>query len=151
MSYREWRPEYNVSVKAFNDDHRMLFGYLNDLHQGISSGLGVSSMGYIIKGLVDYTVEHFKREEILMGRYHYPEYNFHKKEHDKLLEEVGQFYSEFQEGKSTFSLELLAFLSEWVTNHILNTDMKYKYFFKEIAEKQKAVIQKAVKQRAKIA
>jgi hemerythrin len=138
MSYREWRPEYNVSVKAFNEDHKKLFGYLNELQRGLSSGLGVSSMGYIIKGLVDYTIEHFRREEILMGKYQYPEYEIHRDEHNKLLDEVGQFYSEFQEGKSTFSLELLSFLNEWVTDHILNTDMKYKNFFREIAVKQKA-------------
>jgi hemerythrin len=138
MSYREWRPEYNVSVKAFNEDHKKLFGYLNELQRGLSSGLGVSSMGYIIKGLVDYTIEHFRREEILMGKYQYPEYEIHRDEHNKLLDEVGQFYSEFQEGKSTFSLELLSFLNEWVTNHILNTDMKYKNFFREIAVKQQA-------------
>jgi hemerythrin len=146
MSYREWRPEYNVSVKAFNDDHKKLFGYLNDLQQGISSGLGVSNMGYILRGLVEYTVEHFKREEVLMEKYNFPEYTAHKDEHTKLLEEVGQFYSDFQEGKSTFSLELLSFLSDWVTNHILNSDMKYKYFFKEIADRQKAA-----KQNVKIA
>jgi hemerythrin len=138
MSYREWRPEYNVSVKAFNEDHKKLFGYLNELQRGLSSGLGVSSMGYIIKGLVDYTIEHFRREEILMGKYQYPEYEIHRDEHNKLLDEVGQFYSEFQEGKSTFSLELLSFLNEWVTDHILNTDMKYKNFFREIAVKQQA-------------
>ncbi len=145
MSYREWRPEYNVSVKAFNEDHRKLFGYLNELQRGVSSGLGVSSMGYILKGLVDYTIEHFKREEVLMKRYHYPnpEYIAHKGEHEKLLEEVGEFYHDFLEGKSQFSLELLSFLSDWVTNHILNTDMKYKSFFKDIAEKQKVVREKA--------
>lgn len=137
MKYKEWRPEYNVSVKAFNDDHKKLFGFLNELQQGVSSGIGVSNMGYIIKGLVDYTTEHFRREEIMMGKYHYPEYEDHKMEHNKLLKKVGQFYSDFQEGKSTFSLELLSFLNDWISNHILNTDMKYKPFFREIAIKQR--------------
>mgnify|MGYP001552270672 CR=1 FL=1 len=136
MAYKEWKNQYNVSVKKFNDDHKKLFSYLNELHRGLVSGLNISDMGYILRGLVDYTVSHFKNEERLMLKFDFPEYKDHKKEHDDLLEEVSAFYEDFQAGKQSFSLELLSFLDNWVTNHILTTDMKYKTFFELIAKKQ---------------
>ncbi len=136
MAYKEWTNQYNIGVKKFNDAHKVLFSYINDLHSGLLSGLGISEMGYILRGLVDYAIVHFKDEEKLMIKHSYPEYEAHKKEHDSLLEEVEMFYTEFLENKKAFSLELLSFLENWITNHILNTDMRYKTFFKVIAKNQ---------------
>lgn len=136
MSYVEWKNEYNVGVKSFNDDHKRLFGYLNELHSGLSAGFKVSEMQYIVKGLVEYTQTHFKREEKLMMKYNYPEFEKHKEEHDNLLKEVGEFNEDFIAGKKSFSFALLEFLHDWVSNHILQTDMKYKEFFKEEVRSQ---------------
>jgi hemerythrin len=137
MPFKEWKNEYNVAVKKFNDAHKELFSYLNNLHQGVVAGLGITNMTYILKGLLDYTTNHFRDEERLMKKYNYPEYESHKKEHDALLAKVSEYYTEFQQGHTSFSFELLSFLDKWITNHILHTDMKYKPFFKEIAKKQK--------------
>ena len=137
MAYREWKNEYDVAVKLFNDDHKELFGFLKQLHQGLVAGFGISDMSFILDGLVNYTVNHFKREERLMLKHNYPEYEIHKKEHDDLLNQVGEFVTDFKVGKKAFSLELLSFLDNWVTDHILGSDMKYKPFFKNIAIEQK--------------
>ncbi len=137
MAYKEWKKEYSVSVKKFNDDHKKLFGYLNELHQGLVSGIGIADMSYILKGLIDYTRTHFQTEERLMEKNGYPHFVEHKKEHDNLLQKVDVFYDEFSSGKKAFTIELLTFLDDWVTDHILKTDMKYKPFFEKIAEIQK--------------
>lgn len=138
MAFKEWKKEYNVSVKKFNDQHKELFGYLNELQRGLTSGLGISDMSYILKGLVDYTIDHFQSEERLMKKHNYPHYESHKKEHEELIAKVSAFYEDFTEGKQAFSIELLSFLDKWVTNHILKSDMKYKPFFEKIAKEQQA-------------
>lgn len=138
MAYKEWKREYSVSVKRFNDDHRQLFQYLNDLHQGLISGLNISDMGYILKGLMEYTIVHFQEEERMMKKFNYPEFESHRIEHEMLLKRVGEFYRDFIQGKKAFSLELLSFLDDWVTSHILTMDMKYKPFFEDIGRRQKA-------------
>jgi len=137
MPYVEWKSEFSVGVKTFNDDHKRLFSYLNELHEGLSAGFKVSEMEYILKGLVDYTTNHFQREERLMVKHSYPDYIKHKEEHDALLKEVNEFYTEFKAGKKAFSFALLEFLNNWVSNHILQRDMMYKDFFVSIAETQK--------------
>jgi len=141
MAYREWKNEYNIAVKKFNDDHKELFSYLNQLHQGLIGGFGISDMSFILDGLVKYTVKHFKSEESLMIKFNYPHYEEHKEEHDELLAQVGEFIEDYKKGKKAFSIELLSFLDNWISNHILQTDMKYKPFFKEIAKQQKSETQ----------
>jgi hemerythrin-like metal-binding protein len=136
MAFREWKNEYNIGVKKFNDDHKELFSYLNQLHQGLTGGFSISDMSFILDGLVKYTVKHFKNEEILMTKYIYPHFEEHKDEHEKLLQQVGEFIEDNKNGKKAFSIELLSFLDNWISNHILQTDMKYKSFFKEIAAQQ---------------
>jgi len=137
MPYVEWKNEYSVGVKAFNDDHKRLFSYLNELHDGLNAGFKVAEMEYILKGLVDYTTSHFQREERLMVKHNYPDYKVHKDEHEALLKEVGEFYADFKAGKKAFSFALLEFLNSWISNHILQRDMMYKEFFVSIAEAQK--------------
>ena len=136
MAYIEWSNDYNVAVKKFNDDHKKLFDYINDLHRGMTSGFTIADMSYILKELIDYTRTHFKTEEKLMEKFDYPDLESHREEHAKLLEQVDDYYTDFQKGKKAFTLTLLQFLNEWITNHILDTDMKYKSFFKEVAKNQ---------------
>jgi hemerythrin len=134
MAFIEWEEKHNIAVKQFNDDHKKLFGYINELHSGLKSGLGIQDMGYILKNLVNYTVVHFHREEKFMIKHNYPDHDDHKIEHEFLIKKVSDFQSEFEQGKKAFSIELLSFLNDWITNHILITDMKYKQFFIEVAK-----------------
>jgi len=83
----------------------------------------------ILNRLVKYTVIHFNHEEEYMKLYDYPDYDSHRKEHLELTTQVQDFSKRLAEGKSSFSLELMTFLKDWLTNHILGTDMKYKSFF----------------------
>ncbi len=59
MAFVVWDETLYVGVPAFNEDHRRLVGFINDLHGGIVSGIGISQMTYILNGLIDYTKEHF--------------------------------------------------------------------------------------------
>jgi len=131
MSYVAWDESLDVGVKTFNDDHRTLVGFINELHSGLVSGLGIAKMTHILEGLVDYTEKHFSREEKLMQEYGYPQYEKHRSAHQNLMAQVADFKARLQSGEKTFSLELMAFLRDWLVNHIKGTDMVYKDFFKD--------------------
>ena len=130
MPYVLWDESLDVGVEAFNDDHRRLVGFINELHSGLVSGLGIAKMTHILEGLVDYTEKHFGREEKLMQEYGYPHYEKHRTAHQNLMAQVSDFKARLQSGEKTFSLELMAFLKDWLINHIKGTDMVYRDFFK---------------------
>lgn len=132
MEYLMWSDSFKVGVEAFDKDHRHLIKLINDLHGGLVSGFGISEMTFILDDLVRYTVVHFKREEDLMEKHSYPTLEEHRREHKALTEQVLDFQTQLKAGKKAFTIELMGFLKDWLTNHILKTDMRYGDFFRKV-------------------
>ncbi|MEW6527066.1 MAG: bacteriohemerythrin [Spirochaetota bacterium] len=129
MEFIEWGEHLSVGVTVFDNEHKQLISLVNKLNHALLSGSAKKTMEEILQNLVNYTKIHFKHEEDYMVLYDYPEYEKHKKEHNALTDQVMDFYTRYQEGKTVFSLELMNFLKDWLTNHILISDKKYKSFF----------------------
>jgi len=129
MAFISWDDSLDVGVSQFNEDHRRLVAFINDLHGGIVSGIGISQMTYILDGLIDYTKNHFAREEEMMAKHDYPDIKAHRREHYELMKQVAEFSARLKEGKASFTLELMSFLKDWLVKHIKGTDMKYRDFF----------------------
>ncbi len=129
MEFIEWGEHLSVGVTVFDNEHKQLVSLVNKLNQALLAGSAKKTMQEILQSLVNYTKIHFKHEEDYMVLYDYPEYEKHKKEHDTLTEQVMDFYTRYQAGETVFSFELMNFLKDWLTNHILITDKKYKKFF----------------------
>lgn len=129
MEFIEWDEHLSVGVKVFDQEHKELVALVNKLNQALKAGSAKKTMEDILQSLVNYTKIHFKHEEDYMVLYDYPEYQKHKQEHEALTNQVLDFLHRYQAGKASFSLELMNFLKDWLTKHILGSDKKYKDFF----------------------
>ncbi len=78
--------------------------------------------------LIVYTDKHFKYEENLFGIFEYPDSAEHKKEHDELIKQVETLNEKFNSGKSSLSIQVMAFLKTWLSEHIETSDKKYSEF-----------------------
>ena len=121
MSLINWDDSYSVHIKKIDEQHKGLVKLVNELHDAMSQGAANDVLSKVLNSLVDYTIIHFNTEEEMFKSYNYPDYQAHKNEHDK----VKEFQSKFKEGKSTITYELMDFLSDWLINHILDSDKKY--------------------------
>lgn len=130
MDYIEWVSDYSVGVRQFDEEHKQLISFVNRLNTSILAGSTHFAMKEILTSLVNYTKIHFRHEEDFMLLYDYPNREKHKIEHEELTAQVTDFYNDFLAGKSKITLSLLKFLSDWLVNHILGSDMAYKDFFK---------------------
>ncbi|MFQ5428351.1 MAG: bacteriohemerythrin [Thermodesulfobacteriota bacterium] len=124
-----WNDRYSVGVKAFDTQHRRLFDLINDVHEAMAMDSGKERMGSILNELIDYTENHFSEEEKLMQKAGYEGYEEQRAEHTSLVEELLAFKSNFDSGAAKVDLKLMSFLKNWLTKHIMGTDMKYKSFF----------------------
>lgn len=129
MNTIEWADNISVGVKLFDEEHKELINFINKLNNALQIQSTKKTMEEILAGLVNYTKIHFKHEEEAMLKYNYPDYLKHKEEHDRLTSQVTEFHERLNSGKSSFSLELMDFLSNWLINHIQKIDMRYKNFF----------------------
>jgi hemerythrin len=129
MDFISWDEKMSVGVKHFDNEHKQLVTLLNNLNQASKIGKSPKTIEEILTNLIKYTVIHFKHEEDYMALYEYADYEMHKKEHGDLTAQVTDFHVRLKSGKASFNFELLAFLHDWLINHILGSDKDYKNFF----------------------
>lgn len=125
MSLFKWKEEYSVKVTDFDDQHKKLINLLNRLFDAMGAGKGKEMVGPILTELIDYTVVHFKAEEKVMFTHAYPDMKAHIEEHELLKKRVYAFKADFDAGKAPLTIEVMNFLKDWLTNHIVDTDKRY--------------------------
>lgn len=123
-----WTNEYSVSVPEIDQEHQFLITALNDFYDGIVFGSTKEKLIKLVENLVFYTKFHFQHEEELMARLNYPGLEAHKKEHFEFVASVSDFETRLKEGTLQASLEVTAFLKDWILNHILHSDKKIELF-----------------------
>lgn len=120
-----WNDSYSVGVKTIDQQHSNLFGIVNELHTAMMKGQAQGVVGPLLDKLVKYTLEHFAYEERMMDAAHYPGFVTHRAHHADLTKQVGDFMARYKRGDGTINIQLLRFLSDWLTKHIQHEDKEY--------------------------
>lgn len=134
----EWNEELSVGIQEIDEQHKVLVGLLNKLHDAIHEKHGKEASLEILGQLVEYTKIHFAVEESLMRIFEYPGYEEHKAQHEELIDEIHDFQDKVAHGKSAISFQLLHFLRMWLTQHILDSDMEYSPYLLNAGVKAKS-------------
>jgi hemerythrin len=117
-----WNDSVSIKNVEIDNQHKILFNLLNDLHDAMTEGKGRQMVGDTLKGLFEYTKTHFIYEEQLMKKISSPKYAYHKSQHDQFVLKVMQLSKDFQEGKATITIEITSFVKDWLVNHIQGVD-----------------------------
>jgi len=125
MAFYEWQANFSVGVNEMDEQHKKLIAILNQLHDSMKAGKAAKEIGLIIDEMVEYTKFHFAAEEKRMTEKNYIGLASQKAEHAAFVKKAQEFQKEVNSGKLAVSLDVLNFLKDWLTNHILITDMKY--------------------------
>jgi hemerythrin len=120
-----WKDDFNLGIDPFDTHHEHLFELLNNAYDNFVSDGPVESLGATLDALVDYATYHFSAEEKWMKGNNYPKYAGHLNHHGSFIVRVVEMQVDFAEGRKTLSLETLAFLKNWLSNHILTIDADY--------------------------
>lgn len=128
MPLMTWEDSFSVHVPIIDEQHKKLFALVNQLHDAMSKGKANDVMLRVLAELASYTKTHFAAEEKLLQSKNYPDLKDHQAQHQKFIEKVGQFQKEFAGGKITISSEIMNFLRDWLSGHILKTDKRYSEF-----------------------
>jgi hemerythrin len=132
MPLVNWDDKMSVGVKAMDNDHKKLVGMLNELHQGVLSGDDQKTLGAVVERLIQYTKDHLAREEKLLAKYGFPDCHEHHQQHDQMIAKVLIAQANFRCGKADFlTAELMEFLKDWLTSHILESDKEYGPFMNQ--------------------
>lgn len=128
MGKLSWDESFSVGVKKFDDQHKVLFGYLNDLYDAMRDKEEDAAVEIVLGKLLNYTLTHFLDEEIELYKNDYPGYTRHKEAHDILVATVRDYYIRFRSGKEPgrkMLIEIIAVVTDWLNDHIGVVDKSY--------------------------
>jgi hemerythrin len=128
MPLISWNESLSVGVEPLDVQHRGLVAILNELDQAMTEGQGSTVLAGLLERLVDYTRVHFHDEEALLETHGYPELPAHRKEHARLKDQVLELKDEYDAGRKTLSVQTMAFLRDWLRDHIVGSDKRYGAF-----------------------
>ena len=119
-----WNDNLRVGNTFIDNDHRHMIALMRELHAALEEKKGREVLESMLSDLIQYTQEHFKREEDVMQGMRYAEFVQHKQEHERLIYQVLLLRKRFADGEVAISGELSTFLYEWLFDHILKVDKK---------------------------
>jgi hemerythrin-like metal-binding protein len=125
MALFMWSDRFSVGVKQLDGQHMQLVDTLNSLHEGMMNGQAQAVTGPLLMKLLDYTQNHFATEEKLMASTKCPSLARQQAEHAALTKQVEELMSRYDRGEISVNIQLLNFLRDWLTNHILKEDKEY--------------------------
>lgn len=126
----EWSDALDLNLAEINRQHQTLIHLINELYYLLHHNYGLASIKRVVQGLIDYTANHFKYEETLFEQFGYPQDKQHTDFHHQLVGKVLAFQRRVEQGEDIGD-ELMAFLKNWLSQHIQKEDKAFVACFKE--------------------
>jgi hemerythrin-like metal-binding protein len=122
MPYIMWRHAFSVGIQSIDEHHKKILDIINELYEHMQKGTGEEEYKTVIRELKDYASFHFIHEETLMFAAKFPGAEVHKANHEEYRKKVDVLAQAFKEQPE----DLMVFLKEWWSFHILRVDAQYK-------------------------
>lgn len=124
MTQIEWDKKYEVGNIEIDSEHKVFVRIIQKIIAAVNKK-NYKHTERLINEIYKYADFHFHSEETVMIEIGYPDFNAHKKEHEKLLIELGNRISVFgDEDYIRPTTEFITFLTSWFLNHTVNVDKK---------------------------
>jgi hemerythrin len=122
-----WDEKYATGVDLIDLQHKELFLLTNELFRACLTGekalksVFTETMGR----MVDYVRFHFSAEQELLHRIKYPEYQEHKKQHEKLIRDILEAVKAHHKGEKFVPNQFVRTMRDWILGHIALSDRQY--------------------------
>ncbi len=130
--------KYMTGITLVDDEHRRLFEIIRETNDLIHEEFlhdKYDEIVRLINELRAYTEFHFSDEEALMERIQYPGLDAQKRAHSAFIERLVEIdlndLDEMDDHQQEYLLDLIRFLLDWLTNHILACDCKIGEYMRE--------------------
>jgi hemerythrin-like metal-binding protein/PAS domain S-box-containing protein len=121
-----WSGKYRVGIAKVDQQHKKLVTLINALARQLAEEAPPDGLARVLEELASYTNYHFKTEETLMREYQVDgEFQAgHRQAHAVFVQEVARATELARRNPQQITTKTLTFLSRWLIQHILGTDMR---------------------------
>ncbi|MDR0668781.1 MAG: bacteriohemerythrin [Treponema sp.] len=133
----QWDDRYLTGIQLFDDQHRELIRFTDDLFKACQAGDTQASETFkkTAHAAVEYVKYHFTAEEKMFDNIKYPLAAEHKKQHEVFIKRVLDNVQKFESGGKFVPLAFAQFLREWIFTHIAGHDRQYADFIHSLKRK----------------
>lgn len=131
----QWNDAMQTGVTEMDAQHRILVDTLAEATEKLSGEADARLFDRITRDLLAYAIYHFSTEEKLMQEHGYADAApedaaAHLAQHRQFSQRVVALRDEAANGRHESRDALLAFLRDWLVNHILTTDQRLGRFIR---------------------
>lgn len=137
MAAFKWKEEYNLNITEIDKQHKKLMEIGKKAYD-----IAIIDDGYdrydeimlIIDELLEYTKYHFEYEENMLKEYNYDHIHEQVEEHGFYIYKINEVAEreDIDDNQRKVILEIIDFLSKWISEHIMIADRKYAEFLKAL-------------------
>lgn len=120
-----WEDEYSVKLDEIDNQHKKLISILNELYTAYMEKKHQSIIKDILAKMTNYTINHFATEEKYFKKFNYFDAEKHIEEHKVFVDQVSEFQEKYKQNSKALTFEIILFLQDWITKHIIGSDKKY--------------------------
>ena len=127
-----WNPDWETGEPIIDMQHKRMVMQLELLSIALSDGRQDAETERTLLLLGDYIEYHFKAEELLMERYHYPDLLRHHAAHKELQSQVSSLVESYQRNPRATPPQVAEFLLSWMKSHFTTEDKEMAAFVKTV-------------------
>lgn len=124
MALLQWKPEYSVGIESMDDEHRAMMALINDVYLSLEGESGEAEIDDGLGQIFNTISMHFALEERLMRDNDYAEFEAHKRDHEKLLDQMRDLMDSYFDDPVIGANRLQEQLSEWFAGHFSSFDAR---------------------------
>ena len=125
MALIEWREEFNTGISEVDHEHKEIVDLINELHEAMGEDASQDEIGRFLGDVFSKISSHFALEETVMRKHNYDEYDDHKSDHEKLLDDLRDIMDDVEEGTGeNYKTALAESVRDWFVNHFKTKDAR---------------------------
>ena len=121
----EWDPKYSVDVEERDEHQKKMFDLFNELIELRQKKKDAKAVTNVISDINDYGKAFFAKEERLLKRKGYPDFDSHSKAHRQFIKSAIGMRREVVEDVNNLTVETIVELRDWLVEHIETNDALY--------------------------
>jgi len=126
MTYIEWRPEFATGIPDVDHEHRELIEWINRALAACGqTGDARATVTELLGEIYARIAAHFALEERVMKSSNYDQFALHKRDHERLLDELRDIMDDHEASSGAIGERLAARLTPWFSDHFRTQDARF--------------------------
>lgn len=124
MALLQWNNAFSVGVPAIDHEHREMIGLINELHASLVNDKSDPTIEEFLGEVHARIAAHFALEEKLMREHRYDEFDAHKADHERLLDDIREIMDAYDADPELDEPAFSRRLDAWFSTHFLTHDAR---------------------------